>query len=177
MERITPAERVELGRLGVLFGGQYGLMTARAREHGVSRQSLYRRRARTGAALGREFEPLLRAAPEAIVVAAFGQLLPRAVLDLAPLGCLNVHPSLLPRWRGASPVQAALLHGDPETGVTIIRLTEQLDAGPILAQVRTPIGPDQDAPRLEARLAEIGARLGRPTVHEAATVPPTGAHL
>ena len=104
-------------------------------------------------------DPLLRAAPEAIVVAAFGQLLPRAVLDLAPLGCLNVHPSLLPRWRGASPVQAALLHGDPETGVTIIRLTEQLDAGPILAQVRTSIGPDEDAPRLEARLAEIGARL------------------
>src|SRR5947207_1447818 len=104
-------------------------------------------------------EPLLRAAPDAIVVAAFGQLLPRAVLDLAPLGCLNVHPSLLPRWRGASPIQAALLHGDLETGVTIIELTEQLDAGPILAQERTSIAPDEDAPRLEARLAELGARL------------------
>lgn len=104
-------------------------------------------------------EPLLRATPEAIVVAAFGQLLARAVLELAPLGCLNVHPSLLPRWRGASPVQAALLHGDRDTGVTIIRLTEELDAGPILAQARTSIEPDEDAARLEARLADLGARL------------------
>jgi methionyl-tRNA formyltransferase len=104
-------------------------------------------------------QQLAAAAPEAIVVAAYGQLLPRAVLALPPLGCLNLHPSLLPRWRGPAPIQAALLAGDPETGTSIILLEERLDAGPILAQARLPIGPDDDAVSLEQRLAAQGARL------------------
>ena len=99
------------------------------------------------------------ASPELIVVAAFGLILPRAVLELPVYGCLNLHPSLLPRYRGASPIQAALLNGDTETAVTIIKLTRRMDAGPILAQERTPIGPTEDAARLETRLAELGARL------------------
>ena len=103
--------------------------------------------------------PIRAAEPDLIVVAAFGLLLPKALLDLPPHACLNVHPSLLPRHRGASPVQAAILAGDAETGVTIIRLTERMDAGPILAQVRTPLPEDEDAPSLEARLAELGAGL------------------
>jgi len=97
--------------------------------------------------------------PDAIVVAAYGRLLPRAVLDLPPLGCLNVHPSLLPRWRGPAPIQGALLAGDPVTGTSIILLEERMDAGPILAQAERPIGPDDDAVSLEAALAEQGAAL------------------
>jgi len=104
-------------------------------------------------------EPLRSVNPDVIVVAAFGLLLPKAILDLPPHGCLNVHPSLLPRYRGASPIQAVLLRGETETGVSIIRLTEKLDAGPIVAQTRTPILPDEDAPGLESRLADMGARL------------------
>lgn len=110
---------------------------------------------RTEAAL----EPIRRAAPDVVVVAAFGLLLPSSLLELPRAGCLNIHPSLLPRHRGASPVQAAILAGDEETGVTIIKLTERMDAGPILAQRRTPIGADEDALSLEARLADLGARL------------------
>jgi methionyl-tRNA formyltransferase len=103
--------------------------------------------------------PLGVASPELVVVAAFGLILPRAVLELPTHGCLNVHPSLLPRYRGASPIQAALLNGDAETGATIIKLTRRMDAGPLLAQERTLIGPTDDAVGLEARLAELGARL------------------
>ena len=103
--------------------------------------------------------PVREAEPDVIVVAAFGLLLPKALLGLPPHGCLNVHPSLLPRHRGASPVQAAILAGDTETGVTIIRLSERMDAGPILAQVHTPLPADEDALSLEPRLAEMGAEL------------------
>lgn len=97
--------------------------------------------------------------PELIVVAAFGQILPPAVLDLPPHGCLNVHASLLPRWRGAAPVQAAIAHGDQETGVTIMKMDPGLDTGPILSQQSTPIGPDETGGELADRLAEIGAGL------------------
>jgi methionyl-tRNA formyltransferase len=103
--------------------------------------------------------PIQAADPEVIVVAAFGLLLPAALLALPRHGCLNVHPSLLPSHRGASPIQAAILGGDAKTGVTIIKLVEQMDAGPILAQTATPIGPDEDAIALEGRLAELGAAL------------------
>jgi methionyl-tRNA formyltransferase len=102
---------------------------------------------------------LADAAPEAIVVAAYARLLPPPVLALPPLGCLNVHPSLLPRHRGPAPIQGALLAGDPETGTSIILLEERMDAGPILAQERMPITPDDDAATLEPRLAAQGARL------------------
>ncbi len=97
--------------------------------------------------------------PEFIVVAAYGQILPQAVLDIPPHGCLNVHASLLPRWRGASPVQAAILHGDSETGVSIMLMDDGLDTGPIVAQRSTPIAADETGGRLGDRLARLGAEL------------------
>ena len=98
-------------------------------------------------------------APDLIVVAAFGQILRRPVLDLPPRGCLNVHASLLPRWRGASPIQHAVLHGDSETGVTLMGMNEGLDTGPILARRVLPIRDDHTAASLEQELADIGAQL------------------
>ncbi len=96
-------------------------------------------------------------APDLIVVVAYGLLLPDAVLALPRLGCVNVHASLLPRWRGASPIQAAVLAGDAETGVSIMQLEAGLDTGPVYATARTPIGASETAGELEARLARLGA--------------------
>ncbi len=93
------------------------------------------------------------------VVVAYGKLLTQAVLDLPRIACLNVHGSLLPRWRGASPVQAALLSGDVETGVSIMRMELGLDSGPVFARRATPIGPEEDAGALSDRLAALGAGL------------------
>jgi len=93
------------------------------------------------------------------VVAAYGRILPQAVLDVCPLGAINVHASLLPRWRGAAPVQRAILAGDAVTGVTIMRVVRALDAGPMLARVDTPIAPDETSEALEARLSTMGADL------------------
>lgn len=98
-------------------------------------------------------------APELQVVAAYGQLLPAALLDAPAHGTLNVHASLLPRWRGASPVSAAIAAGDAETGATIMLVDETEDTGPILAQRATPIGQDETAGELSERLAELGAAL------------------
>lgn len=98
-------------------------------------------------------------APDLIVVTAYGQILRPAVLDLPQHGCLNVHASLLPRWRGAAPIQAAILHGDPQTGITIMRMDPGLDTGPILNQRTIAIYPDEDAGSLANRLAELGAKL------------------
>lgn len=97
--------------------------------------------------------------PGLIVVVAFGQILRRAVLDLPPLGCLNVHPSLLPKLRGASPIQAAIRAGEPETGVSIMLMNERMDAGPVVAQVSAPILADDTAATLGERLARLGAEL------------------
>ena len=97
--------------------------------------------------------------PDVIVVAAFGQILRQDVLDLPPHGCLNVHASLLPRWRGAAPVAAAILDGDDVTGVTIMRMDAGLDTGPILAQREEPILPDDTRATLQERLARMGAEL------------------
>jgi methionyl-tRNA formyltransferase len=94
-----------------------------------------------------------------MALAAFAALVPKNVLELTPGGILNVHPSLLPRWRGAAPIQSALLAGDSETGVSIIRLVQALDAGPIVVQERVAIAPEDDYVSLEPRLAELGARL------------------
>jgi methionyl-tRNA formyltransferase len=94
-----------------------------------------------------------------IIVAAFGQILRPAVLDLPPFGCVNVHASLLPRWRGAAPIQAAILHGDPQTGITIMRMDPGVDTGAILGQRATPVLPDDTAGSLAERLAELGAGL------------------
>ena len=98
-------------------------------------------------------------APDLIVVAAFGQILPPDVLALPLHGCLNVHASLLPRWRGASPINAAILAGDAEAGVTIMLMDAGLDTGPMLARRATPIGPDETAGALSDRLALLGAEL------------------
>jgi methionyl-tRNA formyltransferase len=97
--------------------------------------------------------------PDVTVVAAFGQILRQDVLDLPPHGCLNVHASLLPRWRGAAPVPAAILAGDESTGVTIMRMDAGLDTGPILAQRETPIRPGDTQATVEERLARLGAAL------------------
>jgi methionyl-tRNA formyltransferase len=97
--------------------------------------------------------------PDVAVVAAYGQILPASVLEIPPFGFLNVHASLLPRWRGASPIEGALRAGDAVTGVTIMKLDEGLDTGPVLAMRETPIAPQETAADLEARLAEMGAAL------------------
>jgi len=96
---------------------------------------------------------------DAAVVAAYGLILPVPVLAAPRLGCLNVHASLLPRWRGAAPIQRAILAGDPETGVTIMLMDEGLDTGPILSVGRVPIAADTTAESLHGVLAEMGARL------------------
>jgi methionyl-tRNA formyltransferase len=97
--------------------------------------------------------------PDVMVVVAYGQIIPADVLAIPARGVVNVHASLLPRHRGASPIAHAILAGDRETGVTIMRMDEQLDHGPILATRATAIGPREDAAGLTARLAEMGAEL------------------
>jgi len=97
--------------------------------------------------------------PDLIVVAAYGRILPSAVLDLPRHPVVNIHPSLLPRWRGPSPVAAAILAGDRETGVSIMELVPEMDAGPVLAARRFPISPGDTTGALEARLAGEGAAL------------------
>jgi methionyl-tRNA formyltransferase len=97
--------------------------------------------------------------PEIIVVAAFGQILPPPVLDLPPFGCINVHASLLPRWRGAAPVAAAILAGDDTSGVTIMKMDVGLDTGPILSQRSLEISPDDTRESLIIQLARLGADL------------------
>lgn len=98
-------------------------------------------------------------APDAIVVAAYGLFLPEETLAAPRLGCLNIHPSLLPRHRGPSPVATAILEGDETTGVTIMLLDEGMDTGPILNQSETPIGADETCDQLTARLFDVGANL------------------
>ncbi len=107
-----------------------------------------------------EFLDRLRALePDLGVVVAFGQIFPRALLELPRLGCVNVHASLLPRWRGAAPIQAAIAAGDLETGVSVQRMEEGLDSGPVFAERRTPIGPAENAGELGERLSRLGAEL------------------
>jgi methionyl-tRNA formyltransferase len=124
------------------------------------------------------------AEPDLIVVVAYGQIIPRSVLAIPPRGVLNVHGSLLPRHRGAAPVAHAILGGDAVTGVTIMRMDEQLDHGPVLAMRETEIGAHEDGGALAGRLAVMGAELLAGTVarldeleaveqdHEAATLAP-----
>lgn len=97
--------------------------------------------------------------PDIIAVAAFGQILPQAALDIPPFGCVNVHASLLPRWRGAAPIQAAILHGDNQTGVTIMKMDAGLDTGPILRQRSVPILDRDTAGSMSEKLADLGAQL------------------
>lgn len=97
--------------------------------------------------------------PDLIVVAAFGQILKQKVLDLPKHGCINVHASLLPRWRGAAPINAAILHGDEETGITIMKMDAGLDTGPILGMASVEIKPEETAGDLSERLAKLGGDL------------------
>ena len=96
---------------------------------------------------------------DAAVVVAYGQILPQAALDAPRLGCLNLHASLLPRWRGAAPIQRAIMAGDAETGVAVMQMEAGLDTGPVLAEARTAIGPEDTAGSLHDRLAAMGADL------------------
>jgi len=105
------------------------------------------------------FQQLLDWAPDLIVVAAFGQILRPAVLDLPRFGCINVHGSLLPRWRGAAPIQAAILAGDRETGVTIMKMDPGIDTGPQLSQRSLPITAEDTGETLGVRMADLGADL------------------
>jgi methionyl-tRNA formyltransferase len=98
-------------------------------------------------------------APDLVAVAAFGQLLPKGILDLPPLGCINVHPSLLPKYRGAAPLNWTIIQGETRTGVTIMRMDEGMDSGDILLQEATPIGPEETVGELHDRLAKTGAEL------------------
>jgi methionyl-tRNA formyltransferase len=109
-------------------------------------------------------EALRRLEPELQVVVAFGQILPRSVIDIAPRGTVNVHASLLPRLRGAAPIQWAIATGETETGVTTMLIDEGLDTGPLLLSCATPIGPEETAADLEPRLARLGAEVLLDTV-------------
>lgn len=111
----------------------------------------------------REFEADL------LVVCDFGQILSAETLATARLGGINVHGSLLPKYRGAAPINWAIYHGETETGVSVIHMTPRLDAGPVIAQGRTSIGPEETAEELEPRLAEIGAQLVRESLDQLAT--------
>jgi len=102
--------------------------------------------------------------PDLIIVVAYGQILPQSILDLPPYGCLNVHTSLLPKYRGAAPIQWAIANGDAETGVTIMKMDAGLDTGAVLSVQRTPIEAADDSQRLHDRLAQLGAQLLTETI-------------
>lgn len=110
--------------------------------------------------------------PELIVVAAYGKILPRAVLELPGHGCINVHGSLLPRYRGAAPIQWAVLNGDKITGVTIMQMADGIDTGDMLAKAETPIGEDETAGELFDRLMVLGAELLVDTIDKLDTITP-----
>lgn len=113
---------------------------------------------------GEALELVRGLAPELTVVAAYGKLLPEEILAVPPLGSINVHSSLLPKYRGAAPINWAILNGEKTTGVSIMYMAKALDAGDVILQKSTAIGPDEDAPALTARLAELGAEALSETV-------------
>ena len=119
-------------------------------------------------------EQLRSLEPDLCVVAAYGQILSAELLGVPRLGAVNLHASLLPKYRGAAPIQAAILNGETETGVTIFQIEPKLDAGPILAMEKTPIGPKETAGELQVRLAALGASMILPVLDhlEAGTAVP-----
>ncbi len=119
-------------------------------------------------------ESLNALAPDLLVVAAYGQILSKDVLGIPPLGGINVHASLLPKYRGAAPINWAIYHGETQSGVTIIRMSISLDAGDILAQEAIDILPDETAGELEARLGPLGAKLALDIVNQLAAGPVQG---
>jgi methionyl-tRNA formyltransferase len=104
-------------------------------------------------------ETFRKLAPDLVIVAAFGQILPREIIHGQPRGCINIHPSLLPRYRGAAPINWALIRGEEKTGVTIMQMDEGIDSGDILFQEETPIGAEETFGALNDRLAKMGAEL------------------
>ena len=106
-----------------------------------------------------EVQRLAALKPDLILVAAFGQILPQSVLDIPPFGCLNIHPSLLPKYRGATPIPSAILAGESETGVTIMLMDAGMDTGPIISQIIVGIEPQDTTESLTKRLAQAGVRL------------------
>ena len=115
--------------------------------------------------------------PDAMIVAAYGLIVPQAVLDIPRRGCINIHASLLPRWRGAAPIQRAILAGDAETGICIMQMDAGLDTGPVLLREATPIGAGDTAQTLHDRLANVGARLiVQALERDLAAVPQDSAH-
>lgn len=113
---------------------------------------------------GTALETIQGLAPDLIVVAAYGRILPQEILDYPKLGCINVHSSLLPKYRGSAPIHWAILNGDAESGVTIMNVVLELDAGDIISQAVTPIDPDETVENLHDRLADMGAKLLADTV-------------
>jgi methionyl-tRNA formyltransferase len=128
-------------------------VAAWAREHGVAVETPRRLRSDEGMALLRSF------APDGLLLAAYGQLVPPDLLEVAPRPPLNVHPSLLPRHRGAAPVASTILAGDPQGGVSLMVMTAELDAGPIVAQWPVPLTGRETTPELEGRLAQLAAEV------------------
>ena len=124
-----------------------------AQSHGIPVYQPEKLRDGTALAILRELDP------ELIVVAAYGRILPNDILALPPKGCVNVHSSLLPKYRGAAPINWAILKGEAETGVTIMHMASELDAGDIILQRATPIGETEDAAALYDRLAQLGGEL------------------
>ncbi len=108
-------------------------------------------------ALADEVDHLTALSPDILIVVAYGLILPKEILKIPPLGCINVHASLLPRWRGAAPIQRAIEAGDRETGITVMQMNEGLDTGAILSQVSTPVFDTDTAASLDDRLAHLGA--------------------
>ncbi|MBI1978372.1 MAG: methionyl-tRNA formyltransferase [Candidatus Omnitrophica bacterium] len=104
-------------------------------------------------------ETVAKQAPDFLVVASYGKMIPASIFKIPKIAPLNVHPSLLPKYRGASPIQEAILEGDEKTGVSIAEVTKDLDAGDLLGQVETPISPNENAHELSGRLAELGGEL------------------
>lgn len=129
-----------------------------ALEQGLSVYQPERMRGEEPLALLRELNP------ELTVVAAFGQILPEDILNVPQCGSINVHASVLPKYRGAAPINWAILNGESETGITIMHMAKKLDAGDIISVCKTPIAPDEDAVSLFARLAELGAELLSDTI-------------
>jgi methionyl-tRNA formyltransferase len=140
-------------------GGRRGLAPAPSPVHAAARhlgiEVVTPRTLRSGDAVAtlREFKP------DVVVVAAYGLILPKTVLDVPANGCLNLHASLLPRWRGAAPIERAIMAGDTETGVVVMRMEEGLDTGPVALAERIAIGPDATAGEIQAKLALTGAGL------------------
>ncbi|CAB3659257.1 methionyl-tRNA formyltransferase [Paraburkholderia rhynchosiae] len=132
-----------------------------AEEHGlaVAQPTSLRRAGKYPAEAAAAIDQLRATPHDVMVVAAYGLILPQEVLDIAPLGCINIHASLLPRWRGAAPIHRAIEAGDAETGITLMQMDAGLDTGAMISGIRTPVSADDTTATLHDRLAQDGARL------------------